>query len=56
MVIIKNMDMPKCCEECPMFDDNGDYPTCSINHYSSGYNFPIKEKRMKFCPLEEIKE
>lgn len=25
-LIINNMRMPSCCNECPMLDDNGDYP------------------------------
>ena len=50
------MDMPKSCNKCPMFDDRWDYPTCFITQKSSGYNFPIHEKRMDFCPLKEVKE
>ena len=48
-----DMEMPKYCDECPFFDDRYDYPTCIINNLSSGYNFPIRKKRMDFCPLQE---
>lgn len=55
-VIITDMDMPKSCSECSMFDDRWDYPTCFITRKSSGYNFPILEKRMVFCPLKSTDE
>ena len=51
-MIVIDMDMPKNCNECPLFDDRWDYPTCYVNRLSSGYNFPIFEKRMDFCPIK----
>lgn len=51
-MVILDMDMPKNCMECPLFDDRWDYPTCYVNRLSSGYNFPITEKRMSFCPIK----
>ena len=48
-----DMEMPKCCDDCPLFDDRYDYPTCSVNQKSSGYNFPTRDKRMSFCPLHD---
>lgn len=59
-MIILDIDMPKNCMECPLFDDRWDYPTCYANQNSSGYTFPITEKRMSFCPIkcdvEDIKQ
>lgn len=56
-VFIKKMDLPKCCDDCPFLDDNGDYPSCIANNYlHSGYNFPTREKRMSHCPLTDGKE
>ena len=51
-MIVIDMDMPKSCDECPLFDDRWDYPTCYVNQLSSGYNFPIRDKRMDFCPIK----
>ena len=51
-MLIINMKMPKCCDECPMLDDNGDYPTCRITEESRGYNFNTREKRMDRCPIK----
>lgn len=48
-----NIEMPNCCDECPLFVDYYDYPTCKVDMKSSGYNFPIKAKRMDFCPLSD---
>ena len=50
-----NMPFPKCCDDCPMLDIDGDYPECCAtkNHDSVGYNFPYRDKRMPFCPLVE---
>ena len=52
-VIIKDMEMPRSCSECPFLDDNGDYPFCLVNQKSRGYTFNIREKRMPTCPLLE---
>lgn len=53
-ILIKGMEMPKCCDKCWALDDYGDYPTCRITEEQRGYNFPIREKRMDKCPLVEI--
>ena len=53
-ILIKGMEMPKCCDNCWALDDYGDYPRCRITEEQRGYNFPIREKRMDFCPLVEI--
>ena len=46
--------MPSCCNECPLFDDRYDYPTCYCTQSSRGYNFDIRHKRMPDCPLSEF--
>lgn len=45
--------VPKCCDECPLYDDRWDYPTCYFTDESRGYNFDIHNKRMPGCPLIE---
>ena len=52
---IYNFKMPEICIECPCYDDSGDYPTCILTHYSAGYNFNARIKRMDLCPLRELK-
>lgn len=51
MSVIVRMEMPKCCWDCPCFEDYGDYPRCEISNEQRGYNFPIHEKRMPNCPI-----
>lgn len=48
-----DMKMPKCCDDCPMLNDDGDYPTCRVTQTSRGYDFPTREKRMDDCPLRD---
>ena len=55
-VIINNMQMPSCCNECPMLDDNGDYPFCILTKDQRGYNFDTLSKRMDSCSLEDADE
>ena len=52
--LIKGMKMPKDCENCPMLDDNGDYPTCILTWTSQGYNWSSIGHRMRDCPLVEV--
>ena len=54
MPVVLNIEMPKCCDDCPLFDDNGDYPTCYATGHSRGYNFDIFNKRMPDCPLSQV--
>ena len=49
-----DMEMPKCCDECFVLDENGDYPMCLITHRSRGYNFRTREIRMPDCPLKDV--
>ena len=53
-MILIDIDMPSCCAECPLFDDNYDYPTCYCTQSSRGYKFKIHEKRMPDCPLKDF--
>lgn len=50
-VLIKGMKMPAQCDDCPVFDDNGDYPTCVLTGHSRGYNWSPFGQRMPDCPL-----
>ena len=67
-VLIKGMEMPKSCAECPMlYDGEACYLSgmwsdmrfmllCSNGHtdeYRLG-QFPYKEKRVDWCPLVEV--
>lgn len=51
-MLIIDMKMPRCCDECPMLDDSGDYPMCRITEETRGYNFNTREKRMDRCPIK----
>ena len=51
-MLILDMKMPKCCDECLMLDDSGDYPMCRITQETRGYTFNTREKRMGRCPIE----
>ena len=53
-ILIKNIEMPKCCDKCWALDDYGDYPVCRITEEQRGYDFPIREKRMDKCPLVPV--
>ena len=54
MILIDNIEMPKCCYDCRFLDDYGDYPTCLVTGSSRGYTFRTREKIMPNCPLYEI--
>ena len=49
-----DMDIPKCCDNCPMLDDYGDYPRCVVNQAQHGYSFNTREQRMPECPLHKV--
>ena len=53
-ILIPDMDMPKCCADCRLYDDRWDYPTCYYTNSARGYNFKIHELRMPDCPLYEV--
>lgn len=50
------MDMPNCCDECFILDDNGDYPMCRFTQEIRGYNFRTRERKMDRCPLRPMPE
>ena len=56
-IIIKNMEMPKCCDDCPIAYD---YMCCSITDtkfWGEDDTYPdSSESRMSDCPLTEIYE
>ena len=56
MVAIKDMEMPECCEECPLFHFYLDIH--GVMHFICKYgNLEVlmdKEKRSGICPLVNI--
>lgn len=56
-VIIENMEMPKCCNECPFLYDGG---SCIINSDISDDALEVILREMTTrpseCPLQEVKE
>lgn len=56
MIVIKEMEVPKNCNDCPFLDDTGDYPYCNINGVTHGYNFNTLNRRMPECPICDIKD
>ena len=53
-ILIKNMEMPTCCDDCFALDDSGDYPCCLISHDQRGYTFRTDIRTMPSCPLIEV--
>lgn len=52
-MIVIDIEMPTCCDECFALDDHGDYPYCMISHEQRGYTFNVRENRMDRCPLRD---
>lgn len=51
-VIVKGMEMPMCCDECPMFYE---YRFCELtDDHASSIEWKTEEKRMPNCPLIEL--
>ncbi len=50
------IDMPKCCSECKLLNDNYDYPECIITGETKGYTFRTREQKMDKCPLKPAPE
>ena len=50
-MLIIDKDMPKCCYECPCYDN--EWATCNL--LNSKYVFGKYEKRDESCPLIEVK-
>ncbi len=55
-VLIRNLELPKECDECWAYDDNHDYPHCNITHSSMGFKWKPYGQRMPNCPLSEVVE
>ena len=54
-ILIKGMEMPKSCSDCPMLDWDLDYIKCKV----TGRHFKVKEepfgaRRVNDCPLIEL--
>ena len=49
-VYIKGMEMPKCCDECPLLDE---YCICSVTGEKVRLPFTFRAYE---CPLEEVEE
>lgn len=51
-VIVKGMDMPMCCDECPMLYE---YRFCALtDDHAKSIGWKTEEKRMPNCPLIEL--
>ena len=55
-LLIKNMTMPRCCDECPCFDCDGDYPFCLLTCHPISCDFNYLSKRMNDCPFAIVEE
>ena len=55
-VFIKGMQKPEDCDHCRFFDDDSDYPLCTITMHSRGYNWSPIGQIMSECPLIEVEE
>ncbi|MBO7423600.1 MAG: hypothetical protein J6T99_09495 [Oscillospiraceae bacterium] len=58
-IIIKNVDMPKTCRDCPLIYDAYMCNAIPANFYTSDLlqiGFDSSEERLPDCPLEEIIE
>lgn len=55
-MVLLDIEMPKCCYDCPLSDDSGDYPFCWALQQNRGYKFDTKTKRFPNCPLKPLEE
>ena len=58
-IMIPGMDMPQCCIECPIY--NNEFGQCNLIPDSRSYNkdtgeelYDPFEERHKCCPLSEV--
>ena len=49
-VLVKGVEMPKCCDECPLLDE---YCICSVTGEKVRLPFTFRAYE---CPLEEVEE
>ena len=52
MVLIKDMEMPKCCPGCRLKD--GYYRECNVKHKKIKAWLETNERRPDWCPLTEV--
>ena len=45
------IDMPSCCDECPLFHGFYTDMTCGANNYGINYPYP-KDFKQDWCPLK----
>ena len=50
------IDLPSCCDECRLLNDNHDYPECIVTGETEGYTFRTREQKMDRCPLKPAPE
>lgn len=57
-VEIKNLEMPKTCNDCPFLKSTWDALNCILTGSSGGATFAQvkKERRMANCPLKDNEE
>lgn len=58
-MLILDIDMPKCCQDCPIYDH--EFGCCELIPNSCFYNedgeiYDPFEERNKDCPLKEVRE
>ena len=53
-VLIKNMEMPKCCAVCPLRFDGLHTFQC-LKLLGRAYTYELAEQRQEDCPLVEVK-
>ena len=55
-ILLKGIEMPTDCDNCLLFDDRFDYPSCNATGHSRGYNWNPHGQRMPDCPLADVRE
>ena len=55
-ILIKNMEIPKCCADCPIEYDMMMCPLTGTNWFHDVLYFDAHEERLDDCPLIEIKD
>lgn len=56
MLIIPNMEMPKCCDDCPCLYDGYCMALQPSKNMGTGIDYDtMSKKRMDWCPLIEKK-
>ena len=59
-ILIKGMEMPKNCDECPLLTEDGDYDVCFIGkkrvmwEWKHDKGSEVIHPKPDFCPLIEI--